>query len=114
MLVVRDEVTGDAGILTTACIELATAPDCNANGIDDAVDISGGSSADADGDGVPDECGCRADLDGDGAVGGADLAQLLGAWGTCTGCAADLTRDGQVAGDDLAMILSAWGACGIS
>jgi len=113
-LVTRDEVTGDAGALTAACVELTTAPDCNANGIDDALDISGGASVDADGDGVPDECGCRADLDGDGAVGGADLAQLLGAWGTCDSCAADLTRDGQVAGDDLAMILSAWGACGVS
>jgi hypothetical protein len=69
---------------------------------------------DADGDGVPDECGCVADLNGDGAVNGADLAQLLGAWGPCTGCGADLTRDGQVAGDDLAIILSSWGACGAS
>ena len=30
--------------------------DCNANGIDDAVDIAIGSSSDADLDGVPDEC----------------------------------------------------------
>jgi hypothetical protein len=30
--------------------------DCNENGIEDAVDIATGSSADADGNGVPDEC----------------------------------------------------------
>lgn len=113
-LVVRDDVAGDVGSLLAACIELDTAPDCNGNGVADAVDIGSGSSIDADGDGVPDECGCVADLNGDGAVNGADLAQLLGAWGPCTGCGADLTRDGQVAGDDLAIILSSWGACGAS
>lgn len=30
--------------------------DCNRNGIEDSVDIAFGSSADADEDGVPDEC----------------------------------------------------------
>lgn len=30
--------------------------DCNGNGIDDAVDIALGDSADADLDGIPDEC----------------------------------------------------------
>jgi subtilisin-like proprotein convertase family protein len=113
-IIVRDEVAGDVGSLLAACIELDTAPDCNGNGVADSVDIGSGASADADGDGVPDECGCVADLNGDGAVNGADLAQLLGAWGACSGCGADLTRDGQVAGDDLAIILSSWGACGPS
>ena len=32
------------------------APDCNSNGIVDGCDIGGGSSQDANGDGVPDEC----------------------------------------------------------
>ncbi|UCE01914.1 MAG: NF038122 family metalloprotease [Candidatus Latescibacterota bacterium] len=32
------------------------APDCNGNGIPDVDDIANGTSADADGDGVPDEC----------------------------------------------------------
>ena len=31
--------------------------DCNLNGVPDGDDISGGSSVDCDGDGVPDECG---------------------------------------------------------
>jgi hypothetical protein len=83
-------------------------------GVDDAVDIAAGTSADVDEDGVPDECGCIADLDGDGAVTGADLAVLLGAWGSCAACGADLTGDGQVLGDDLAVLLSSWGACGAS
>lgn len=30
--------------------------DCNGNGIEDAVDIALGASADADANGVPDEC----------------------------------------------------------
>ncbi|MEO0630623.1 MAG: hypothetical protein AAFY46_07825, partial [Planctomycetota bacterium] len=34
----------------------AGAPDCNSNGIPDSCDIAAGSSADQDGDGIPDEC----------------------------------------------------------
>jgi hypothetical protein len=34
----------------------AVALDCNGNGIEDALDIAGGYSADHDCDGVPDEC----------------------------------------------------------
>ncbi len=51
------------------------APDCNGNGIDDAVDISGGFSNDIWGDGIPDECqpSIRRFCAGDGAAnGGAD------------------------------------------
>jgi len=55
---------------------------------------------------------CAGDLDGDGAVGGADLALLLGAWGTsCTGCPEDLDGDGTIGGADLAIVLGAWGTC---
>jgi len=113
-IVASDGVAGDAGQLTAACIEITTAPDCNVNGVDDAVDIAAGTSADVDQDGVPDECGCVADLDGDGAVTGADLAAMLGAWGPCGGCGGDLTGDGNVLADDLAVLLSSWGACGAS
>ena len=51
-----------------------------------------------------------ADIDGDGFVGAADLAALLGAWGSCVDCAADLDDDGVVGPADLALMLSAWGA----
>ncbi len=47
------------------------------------------------------------DLDGDGDVDGADLAVLLGAWGTADR-AADLNADGSVNGADLAILLGAW------
>jgi len=60
---------------------------------------------------------CAADITRDGAVNGADLALLLGAWGTAAGSGAggafdaDLDDDGLVAGADLAVLLGAWGAC---
>jgi hypothetical protein len=56
--------------------------------------------------------GPPADLDGDGDVDAADLAILLGAWGTCPDpldCPADLDGDGSVSASDLAMLLGSWG-----
>lgn len=50
-----------------------------------------------------------ADLDGDGTVGPADLATLLGSWGSCEGCPADLDGDGDVGAADLAILLGSWG-----
>ncbi len=41
-----------------------TPADCNANGVPDTCDISGGGSGDCDIDGIPDEC--QSDCDGDG------------------------------------------------
>ncbi|MBL9121115.1 MAG: glycoside hydrolase [Phycisphaerae bacterium] len=50
--------------------------------------------------------GCApVDLNCDGVVNGADLAILLGAWGTPS---ADLNGDGTVNGADLAILLGAW------
>jgi hypothetical protein len=51
---------------------------------------------------------CPADFDGDGSIGGADLAQLLNAWGTGK---RDLDGDGTTGGADLAALLNSWGAC---
>jgi len=53
---------------------------------------------------------CPADLNGDGVVNGADLALLLGAWGTADPIA-DLDGSGVVDGADLASLLGAWGVC---
>lgn len=53
---------------------------------------------------------CVGDLNSDGSVSAADLALLLGAWGTAGG-AADLNGDGVVAASDLALLLGAWGDC---
>ena len=52
---------------------------------------------------------CRTDLNHDGRTDGADLAMLLGSWGTALG---DVNDDGLTDGADLAMTLGAWGACG--
>jgi len=51
---------------------------------------------------------CGADLNGDGVVNGADLAMLLGAWGTSSGPCVDLNGDGIVDGADLAFLLGSW------
>jgi hypothetical protein len=53
---------------------------------------------------------CPGDLNGDTVVDGADLGQLLGAWGGGPG-PADLNGDGAVDGADLGLLLGAWGAC---
>ena len=53
---------------------------------------------------------CLGDLDESGVVDAADLAILLGAWGTGAG-AADLDGSGSVNGADLAVLLGAWGPC---
>ncbi|MFM8817636.1 MAG: di-heme oxidoredictase family protein, partial [Phycisphaerales bacterium] len=72
--------------------------DCNGNGIADMRDIATGTSADANVDGIPDECiPCRADLNLDRAVDGNDLGILLGAWGTANPVA-DLDSNGAVNG----------------
>lgn len=52
--------------------------------------------------------GRAADLNRDGIVGPADLAFLLGAWGTSG--PGDLDGDGAVSADDLALLLGAWTA----
>ncbi len=48
--------------------------DCNANGADDAIDILNGTSADSDGDGIPDEC---RDCNNNGQVDTLDIASGL-------------------------------------
>jgi hypothetical protein len=60
--------------------------------------------------GAIDACPCPGDLNIDGEVGGADLGQLLVAWGGAD-AAADLTGDGLVDGADLGQLLFNWGAC---
>ncbi|MBM4113324.1 MAG: hypothetical protein FJ253_08115 [Phycisphaerae bacterium] len=51
----------------------------------------------------------NADLDGDGVVDGADLGELLGAWGAAKpGAPADFNGDGVVDGDDLGTLLAHW------
>ena len=54
---------------------LITGPDCNGNGICDAVDIASGVSLDEDNDGTPDEC--ESDVDGDGRIDDIDNCPFL-------------------------------------
>ncbi len=56
------------------------------------------------------EASCIGDLNGDGVVGGADLGDLLGSWGSRS-AHADLTVDGIVDAADLSVLLGAWGPC---
>lgn len=58
---------------------------------------------------VPPPPPCPADINGSGAVDAADLAALLGAWGTPG--PGDLNADGTVNAADLTTILNSWGAC---
>lgn len=53
---------------------------------------------------------CDADIDGDGAIGPADLALVLGAWGQCADCSADIDGDDEVNATDLGALLGLWGA----
>jgi hypothetical protein len=53
---------------------------------------------------------CNGDLNADGVIDGADLAVLLGQWGT-PGTTGDLNHDDVVDGADLAVVLGAWGLC---
>jgi hypothetical protein len=54
--------------------------------------------------------GIAADLNGDGCVSPADLALLLGEWGTADPIA-DLDASGVVGPSDLALLLGAWTGC---
>ena len=66
---------------------------------------------DADYDGLPD-CGtpCVGDINGDGEVDGADMAYVLGYWGTDEALP-DLNDDGLVDAADLGLVVAAWGSC---
>ena len=54
---------------------------------------------------------CDADLNADCVVSAADLALLLGVWGSCPDCPADFDEDGFVGPADLAILLGSWGPC---
>ncbi len=83
--------------------------DCDGSGDLDAWEIAVGVVADANTDGVPDECqSLLADLNGDGVVDGADLGLFSTVWGTDGSQGGDVNGDGIVNGADLALILAGW------
>jgi hypothetical protein len=83
--------------------------DCNANEIDDLVDILLGNASDSNGNGVPDSCEslCLGDFNNDGGVDGDDVIAFFSAWdaGIIT---ADVNQDGGVDGDDVIAFFNAW------
>lgn len=84
---------------SAACIVL----DCNRNGVDDADDVAGGSSADTNGNGVPDECeDCNKNgvLDGQEIAGGS--VADVNANGIPDPCEPDCNGNGQPDGWDIA------------
>lgn len=91
---------------------IGTSADCNGNGVPDDCDIADGILSDLDGNGLPDDCEmaqCPADLDHDGVVRGSDLGLLFVGWGGDG--PADLDGDGVVGGSDLGLLFVAWGPC---
>lgn len=54
-------------------------------------------------------CGCPGDFDHSGTIDGADLATLLGGWGSST---TDLDGNGITDAADLGILLGGWGFCG--
>lgn len=84
-------------------------PDCDRDGIPDAIEVAWLATE-------PCDASCPADLDGDGAVGGSDLGlwlvQVGEACESAAPCVGDFNRDGEVSGADLGILLAAWGDCG--
>ena len=89
--------------------------DCNRNCVDDALDITEGSSLDVNYNGIPDECECMADFDNNGQVAVHDLLILIGTWGEISTpenpVETDLDGNGVVAVHDLLLAVGAYGPC---
>lgn len=83
--------------------------DCNANGRIDECEIARGEVADANGDGLPDDCTarCRADADASGSLGVGDVFRFLGLWFSNSPFA-DFNSDPGVTLQDLFDFLSAY------
>ena len=88
-----------------------TGVNCNANGRSDVCDILDGTSDDANGNGIPDECECVWDLDGDTKVGVTDLLDLLSRRGTDPGAPPGIDGNAIVDVADLSALLANWGPC---
>ena len=109
----------DAGSVSVFSLTISR-NDCNANGIDDACDISGGISADKNRNTIPDECEPTCDADvalHDGVVNVHDLLAVIDNWGPCTlpcptfVCAADVNGDCLANVQDLLAVITNWGRC---
>jgi hypothetical protein len=97
-----------------ASIEAGYTPynDCNDNGTNDSCDIANGSSADDNGNGIPDECEntCPGDADGDGDSDVDDVLIVIANFGGGAG-QGDVDGNGVVDVDDLLQVISWFGGC---
>ncbi|MCH2140345.1 MAG: hypothetical protein MK100_04845 [Phycisphaerales bacterium] len=80
----RDAIDATWQDVAAATITYNGEQDCNENNVADACDIANGTSDDANGNGVPDECesGCTYDIDGDGDVDVDDLLEIINGFGS--------------------------------
>lgn len=88
----------------------ANVPDCNENGVDDLADISSGTSLDANGNQIPDECegpDCPCDWDNNGEIGVPDIFAFLSSW-FAMDPAADFNGTNGVDVPDIFAFLSCW------
>lgn len=102
-------------ISIVAMYTAANSADCDLNGELDSCQIAAGTVPDTNGNGIIDTCetlfdACPTDIDNDSVTGAADLALLLGGWGT-TDPNLDVDHDGFVGASDLTLLLGAWGIC---
>lgn len=96
----------DAGKLVYSLLaSFATPPDCDANGVPDALDIAETPELDGDLDGFIDSC-CPGDLTGDSVVNVDDILHVLAVF---NGQGGDLDGDGVTDVDDLLAVLSNYG-----
>lgn len=102
-------VTGEGALASGVFVRLIPDffSDCDGDGTFDWQEIVAGTQPDANFNGIPDACEIPGDLDHDGSVGAADLAILLGSWGSAG--AGDLDNDGTVGASDIAILLGLWG-----
>jgi hypothetical protein len=113
-----DNMSSSKQITITITPRIVISPDCNDNGVLDSQDIANGTSLDANGNGIPDECEvqCVADINGDDSVNVDDLLAVINGWGACPSpcppnCAADVDDTCAVNVDDLLVVINAWGPC---
>ena len=110
LITVHDDSPVDAGSIVQLCVLLETSPDCNSNGVADSDDITGGSSQDVNGNGVPDECECPGDVTGEGVIDIEDILLVIAAFGQ-NGGVADIDGSGHVDIADILIVIEGWGSC---
>ena len=91
---------GDTTDQDFALLVYNSTSDCNGNGIDDSVDIGGGTSQDCDANAVPDECQTDTDVDGTiDACDGCPTDPLKTAPGACGCGVVDVDTDADAVPD---------------